>query len=413
MHIFTGSEVRVAIVGAGIVGVTSAYELAADGHAVSVFERGDAVAGGASFASGSLVAPALVGLGPTLGLGDVPPRLAGLGLAGWAWRQRRGVRASAATTEARTRLLRLAEAGRARLHALHTDLGLDTERAEGALVLLRRKQDLERARAPIKRLAELGVAFELLDAERAREHEPGLDAAVPLRAALRLPTAGVVNCRQFAHALKAQAQRLGAQWRFGAAVRALRAGPAPAVVCDDGEHGFDAVVVAAGAASADLLAPLGLRLALAPVWGYAVTAPLREVDGHGMLGPRAALVDERHAVTLVRLGRRVRVAGGAELGGDAQSMHEPTLATLYAVLHDWFPGAAQLAQAQRWKGARAMLPDGLPLVGSSGADGIWLNLGHGGGGWTIAAATARLLADRLDGRASAIDGRALGVDRLR
>ena len=410
MHIFTGSEVRIAIVGAGIV---TAYELAADGHEVIVFERGDAVAGGASFASGSLVAPALVGPGPTLGLVEIPPRLAGLGLARWAWRQRRSLRPGAAATEARTRLLRLADAGHARLQALHAELGLDTERAEGALVLLRRKQDLDRARAPIKRLAELGVAFELLDGERARALEPGLDAAVPLRAAIRLPTAGVVNCRQFAHALKAQAQRLGAQWRFGATVRALRAGTAPAIVGDDGEHGFDAVVVAAGAASAELLAPLGVRLALAAVWGHSLTAPLREVDGHGMLGPRAAVVDERHAVTIVRLGRRVRVAGGAELGGDAQTLHEPTLATLYAVLHDWFPGAAQLAQAQRWKGARAMLPDGLPLVDGAGVDGIWLNLGHGGGGWTIAAATARLLADRLGGRASAIDGRALGIDRLR
>lgn len=403
-----------AIVGAGIVGVFSAYELAADGHEVTVFDRADAVAAGASFASGSVVAPALVGTGPALGLDELAPRLAGLGYAGWAWRQRRAARAAGGRTgEARTRLLRLAEAGRDRLHALHAELRLDIERADGVLVLLRRDADLKRARAAIKRLAELGVAFELLDAARAREHEPGLDEAAALRAALHLPAGGVVNCRQFAHALRSQAQRLGVRWELGHAVRALRAGMQPAVVVDEAPRSFDAVVVAAGAEAAELLAPLGLRLALAPVWGHAITAPLREVDGIGLLGPRAALVDERHAVTIVRLGRRVRVAGGAELGGGADAMRDATLATLYAVLHDWFPGAAQLAQVQRWKGARAMLPDGLPLVGPAGPAGIWLNLGHGGGGWTLAAATARWLADGLGGRASALDGRGLGVERLR
>jgi D-amino-acid dehydrogenase len=161
-----------------------------------------------------------------------------------------------------------------------------------------------------------------------------------------------------------------------------------------------------------LLAPLGLRLPLLPVWGYSLTAPLRELEHAPELGPRSALMDERYKVAISRLGRRVRVAGSAELGGRADHFHPGSMATLYRVLDDWFPGAAQLAKAQRWKGARPMLPDGPPLIGASGRDGLWLNLGHGSSGWALSAGSARALADLVSGRPPAVDLLGLGVDRL-
>jgi D-amino-acid dehydrogenase len=110
----------------------------------------------------------------------------------------------------------------------------------------------------------------------------------------------------------------------------------------------------------------------------------------------------------------VRVAGGAQLGGEASALDARTVERLYQVLDDWFPGVAHRGHAQRWKGARPMLPDGLPVVGASGAPGVWLNLGHGASGWTLACGSARLLADALAGRAPAFDGAdALGAARLR
>ena len=115
-------------------------------------------------------------------------------------------------------------------------------------------------------------------------------------------------------------------------------------------------------------------------------------------GPRSALMDERYKVAISRLGTRVRVAGSAEIGGSATTHHEGSLDTLYKVLHDWFPGSARLSQAQRWKGARPMLPDGPPVLGRSGIDGVWLNLGHGSSGWALSCGSARLLADALAGR---------------
>jgi D-amino-acid dehydrogenase len=415
---------RIAVVGAGIVGVSSAYELAADGHEVTVFERDDTVAGGASFANAGVVAPGVVAPWAAPG---VPRRLlsqlfarhaplrlsplAALALAPWGWRFWRACQAEVHAAN-RARMVRLAQYSRDRLDALRVELRLDTERAQGVMVLLRRDQELRQARAWIKQLSELGVPFELLDAVRARQREPGLSEHTPLRAAVYLPRDGVLNCRQFAHGLKNEAQRLGTAFRFGVEVRALKPGAPATLVTADGEQRFDAVVVGAGVHSARLLASVGLRLPLAPVWGYSLTAPLRHVDGHGLLGPQGALIDERYEVSVSRLGQRVRVAGSAEIGGRADRFHPGAVATLYQVLHDWFPGAAQLAQAQRWKGARPMLPDGPPLIGPSGRSGIWLNLGHGSSGWALSAGSARLLADLVAGRPPAIDAEGLGIERL-
>ena len=93
-------------------------------------------------------------------------------------------------------------------------------------------------------------------------------------------------------------------------------------------------------------------------------------------------------------------------------LNDAALATLYKVLHDWFPGVARLSQAQRWKGARPMLPDGPPVLGRSGIEGVWLNLGHGSSGWALSCGSARVLADAIAGRAPAIDVEGLGVERL-
>jgi D-amino-acid dehydrogenase len=144
-----------------------------------------------------------------------------------------------------------------------------------------------------------------------------------------------------------------------------------------------------------------------------VTAPLRRLDAHPDFGPRAAVMDERYKVAVSRLGARIRVAGSAEFGGNSQKHNKAALATLYKVLNDWFPGAAHMSQAQVWKGARPMLPDGPPVLGASGLPGVWLNLGHGSSGWALACGSARVVADAVAGKAPAIDAEGLGIERLR
>ena len=444
---------KIAVIGAGIIGVTTAYELSADGHHVTVFERCGSVAAETSFANAGVIAPGYVTPWAAPGMPSkvlkhlfsrhAPVRLSGLdrGTLPWLWRWWRacGLRTYQAN---RLRMQRLAGYSRGRLHELTRSLQLDYERSEGYLVLLRTPKDLALAQPGLASLAELRTRFEMFDAGQCRVVEPGLSDETELHAGIYLPDDEVGNCREFSHLLRGEAQRLGAHFRFHTNVERIIRGPAPQLVhvyAPDGHtvvrvpvesapnqaqdtqpmdtqpvtEGFDAIVVCAALGSTRLLRPLGLKLPLQAVHGYSITAPLRRAGAHGEYGPRSALMDERYKVAISRLGARVRVAGSAELGGSATAHHPRAIDTLYKVLHDWFPGSAQLGQAQRWKGARPMLPDGPPRLGRSGIDGVWLNLGHGSSGWAMSCGSARLLADAIKGQPPAIDMDGLGVERLR
>jgi D-amino-acid dehydrogenase len=416
---------KVAVIGAGIIGVTNAYELAALGHEVTVFERRGAVAAEASFANAGVVAPGYVTPWAAPGMPwkvvrhvfsrHAAVRFGGLGALAelpWMWRWWRACRPQVWAAN-RAAMLRLAQFSRDRLLELTRTLNLDYEQMPGFVVLLRGERELKSAQGGLSLLRDLGVTHELVNAARCRQLEPGLNPDMALHAGIHLPQDGVGNCRHFAHLLKAQAQRLGAVFRFDTEVASVSPGTRPMVVAAGVPHEEDAVVICAGVQANALLAGLGLRLPLAPVYGYSVTAPVRQLDSPSPVGPRAALMDERYKVALSRLGQRIRVSGSAEIGGRLDQMAEAPLRTLYRVLDDWFPGVALARDAQHWKGARPMLPDGPPVLGESGAAGVWLNLGHGSSGWALACGSARVLAERISGRETPVDLSALTVARLR
>jgi len=408
------------------VGVTTAYELAADGHSVTVFERRGSAAEETSFANAGVVAPGYVTPWAAPGMpwkvlqhlvsAHAPVRLAwplsGAEMA-WIWRWWRACQLQSYQKN-RARLQRLAFYSHARLHELCAQLNLEYERSDGYLVLLRSPRDSRQAQVGLKWLREAGVGFKEVAAEEARRLEPGLNPQQALFGAIHLPQDEVGNCRQFALLLKNQAQALGASFEFDTVVASLGQ-PHATNVWIAGEtqaRSFDAVVVCAGLAGVELLKPQGLKLPMVAVHGYSITAPLREP----LYAPRSGLMDERYKVAITRLGQRVRVAGSAEIGGHLQNKRDAALRTLYKVLRDWFPGAARLSShagsVQEWKGARPMLPDGPPVLGASGKPGLWLNLGHGSSGWALSCGSARVLADLVAGRKAAIDLEGLGLARL-
>jgi D-amino-acid dehydrogenase len=229
-----------------------------------------------------------------------------------------------------------------------------------------------------------------------------------------MPDDEVGNCRQFALLLKKEAEARGARFEFNTSVSALDPSRPSrlAVAGEPHPREFDAVVMCAGLASAQLLRPLGMNIPMAAVYGYSVSAPIREP----LNAPRSALMDERYKVAISRLGNRVRVAGSAEIGGTLANKRAGSIQTLYKVLHDWFPGAAQISNTgsgvQEWKGARPMLPDGPPVIGASGLPGLWLNLGHGSTGWALSCGSARAVADLMAGAAPHVNLEGLGVERL-
>lgn len=409
---------RIAIVGAGIVGLTTAHELADDGHEVTVIERLGAVASATSFANAGVLAPGYVT--PWAAPGMPLKVLAGLFSRhaavrfGARWPLALPwllsfLRACNATTYERHRcaLHALARASLERLDELARTLELPYERAAGYLVLLRSAREAQRYRTALGALDSLGVRNLWLDEAACRAVEPGLSPATPLYAGVHLPEAAVGNCRLFAQGLRQRLAERGVVFRLSSEARAIEPGPTVRLALREGPESlslnFDRVVLCTGHQARGLLVPLGLKLRLEPVWGYSLTARLRASEAFAGAAPRAGLMDERFKVALSRLGDRVRVAGSAELGGLPGAMHPRALSTLHRVLQDWFPGQADLSTAQVWKGARPMRPDGPPVVGPTRVDGVWVNLGHGSSGWALSCGSARLLSDLLSGRTPAID----------
>jgi len=417
---------RIAVIGAGIVGITTAYELAADGHEVTVLERRGAACEETSFANAGVVAPGYVTPWAAPGMPrkvlshllrrHAPVKLSWpLSAADLAWMWKWYLCCNLETYLAnRSRLQRLAFYSRDRLYQLTVGLELDYDSSQGYMVLLRSEKDWRLIQPSLQVLKEAGVAFHELSPEQVRVHEPALNPDAKFFGGIELPDDGVANCRQFALLLKAKAQQLGVRFEFNTSLaHILPQHPASFLIAGQSQpRNFDQIVLCAGMASAALLKPLGMDIPMAAVYGYSISAPIREP----LNAPRSALMDERYKVAISRLGGRVRVAGSAEIGGSLQQKNAASIQTLYKVLTDWFPGAAQPgplgATVQEWKGARPMLPDGPPIIGESGVAGLWLNIGHGSSGWALSCGSARVLADLMAGRAPDIDIEGFGLGRL-
>ena len=414
---------RVLVLGAGVIGVATAYELAGAGHEVVVVDRQSSPALETSFANAGEVSPGYSA--PWAGPGVPLKALKWLAMhhrplvirphldaAMLRWCLATLANCTAARYAInKARMVRLAEYSRDCLRALRAATGIAyDERMQGTLQLFRTQKQFDASAGDIAVLRKSGVAFELLDRDGCIRHEPALarvrDKFV---GGLLLPGDETGDCFKFTQRLATLAEERGVAFRFGTTIRALaRTGARIFGVATDGETlSADAYVVALGSHSPLLLEPIGVRIPVYPVKGYSITLPIR--DPHG--APESTVMDETHKVAVTRLGDRIRAGGTAELAGYALRLHAARKDTLTHVVDDLFPGGGDLGQAEFWCGLRPMTPDGTPIVGPTPITNLFLATGHGTLGWTMAAGTARVIADVVSGRAAGIDLDGLTIAR--
>ena len=404
---------HVVVIGAGIIGVTTAYFLRRDGHDVTVIERRSGVAQETSFANAGVMAPSYVapwaqpGM-PTKVLAYVFRAEApivfrpSLDPALWRWIARwLGECRLEQFTRNKARMQRLAFYSQLQLRALRDLHQLDYEQARGYLQLFRTKVEVERSTVTRKMLTELGVTHQLLRTEEAHALEPALHMPTRLAGALHLPDDETGNCAFFAQQLKDIAIGDGVDFRFGINARDFRidAQRITGLRTDTGQIQADAYVVAGGIDSVALLRPLRIRLPMQPVKGYSATVAINAFEQ----APYISVMDETYKVAITRMGKWLRVAGTAELGTRGMQLRDSALRTLIKVAQDWFPYAASYAKARFWIGARPMLPDGPPVLGKTPIGNLYLNTGHGSTGWVMACGSARVLTDVIAGREPDID----------
>lgn len=406
---------KIAVVGAGVVGIVTAYELALDGHSVTVLEKAAAACEGASFANNGVVAPSFTQPFSTPewhtnSLARLIRSARRLTRRPWnsaqqlKWLRRwTKLHAPANYSEAQRAGQQLATYSAERLNHIADACKLELERSEGQLLLLRTTTAPDELQAVLEALKAQDIACKLLTAEEARHHEPALHAAAPFQGALWLPGNQVANCRQFALLLRQEAQRLGVQFRFNTTVQQLHAHAKPSVdlLTDGGRdtQSFDHIVFCTGGLPEVLPTTWRQRMPVMALHGYVLSVTVREP----LNAPRSAVQDLQTGVTINRLGQRIRVSGGAELGDDSGAKDAATVNQLYRTLEQYYPGAANYPSGtQVWRGTRHLIADGMPLIGPSGLAGVSLNLGHGANGWTLACGSARLLADLVGAKDPAL-----------
>jgi D-amino-acid dehydrogenase len=411
---------QVAVIGGGVVGVCTAYFLAKAGHDVVVIERHGNVAQQASYGNAGVIAPGYVTPWAAPGMpkkilsylfkSEAPVRFKPtMSRALWRW-----VRLWLSECELeryrinKERMQRVAFYSREILHQLREHYQLDYEQTQGYLQLFRTERDIGMAQPALALLAENEVPHRIVDDTAAREIEPALAPGTPLAGGLYLPHDGSGNCPLFTKQLKAIAQSIGVEFFFNTVVSGLqREDNRVALQIDDKKFYADSVVLATGVESVQLLKPYGIQIPLYPVKGYSATASIKNFDE----APLASLMDESYKVAITRMGSRIRIAGTAELGSNDLELREDALRTLIKVGGDWFPHAANYNTANFWCGARPMLPDGAPLLGTTPIRNVFINIGHGSAGWAMAAGSGKLVADIVSGRTPDIDMDGLTLSR--
>ena len=402
---------KIAVIGAGVVGICTAYELAQDGHSVSVFERNASVAEEASFACAGNLSPSL---SHPLSFPNQPPasrlramlaatpvtvsRGATLSELNWLKQQKTASQDFAKRFAAAQNL---AAYSLERMHELAEQAAVNHEQGRGQMLLFKSESAFLGFQGRFNALNELGITGRVLTPTEARALEPDLSADTPLHSAICYIDDEVGNCRQFAQALKDRLLEGGTRLYLGTTVSAIAQATGIQLHTDNqGTLDFDHVVICAGAGSGSLLGQAYRQAPLTRLWSYSLSAQIKEPFS----APRNSVHDCHRQVSINRIGGRIRISGGAELGGTPEVHNEKIITLLYQALQINFPGAADYSRSmQTWKGGSIFSPDALPLIGPSGSPGVWLNLAHGHNGWSMACGSARILADQLRGEATGVD----------
>ena len=410
---------RIVVVGGGVVGVTTAYELNRRGHQVTVLERhpiagNETSKGNAAQRSYGVVYP---WADPKMVLKALPWLLKQDGPLKWRMPPSvEAIRFMMSTLRYawapglfglnRRAMLRLGVHSRDRFAALENELDLAFDGDHrGLLHLASTPEALDGYRQTQALLAELGITSRLLTPEQVRAAEPGMVGNGPLYGALSYDTDGTGDCHQFSQALASECTARGVRFRYQVEAQSLVANDhaveAINITTEDGDQEVieaDAFVISAGCWSDHLVRPLGLALPIYPVKGYSLTVPLSNPDH----GPVSTIHDDNYKVVSTRLGNRLRATGFVELADFNRDIPEARLATIRKSVNSRFPGCADLAVAETWTGFRPMTPDGPAIIGRGPRDNLFLNTGHGTFGWTLSAGSADLVAQVIDGEAPSV-----------
>lgn len=402
------------VLGAGIVGVTTAYELNKDGFDVTVIDRDTEPANFTSYANAGLFAPghsyawgspAAPGiLMKSLWRDDqalrIKPNLDPAFLRWmWAfWRECNAARAALNTS----RKARLCSYSQEVFHDTVARARVQYDGRKGGLLYLYRTPSVfAGAVSKAAILRDAGVVLNMLEPHEIAQHDPALaPVSNELAGAIHAPDDESGDCRMFAHGLVDYLTGSGVEFRFGETITGfdIEGGKIEAVITEQARHAADVVVLCLGVYSPHLARHLGVDLPIYPVKGYSATV---STAGRRNM-PAIGGVDEENLVAYCPLGDRMRITATAEFSGYDRSHAPGDFRHMMAMAKNLFPDAADYSTPDYWAGLRPMTPQGTPILGQARHENLWFNTGQGHMGWTMSHGAARITADLIAGRAPAV-----------
>ena len=415
---------KVIVLGAGGVGVTTAYELARDGHEVVVLDRCEGPALETSFANGGqlswdhaepLAQPGVIVQGlKWLGRRDAPLLMrARLDPALWSWLLKFLTNAQDHRMwKNAERLLRLALYARERIEHIQGKEKIAFEHAKRSIVALYQDpRAFDRAVDNIRAWRELGGSRAALDRKGCIEVEPAIAHSTFLVAGgIHTPHDQSGDCHVFTAKLAERCAELGVEFRYGTRIEGLAQDgyKISHAVTDQGDIEGDMFVLSLGSYSTAMVKPLGLDLPIYPAKGYSASIPVTD----DALAPKTSIPSHEHKLVFSRLGNILRVAGTMEFNGHDTHLELKRANLVLDNALKLFPGAGHREDATTWTGLRPQTPDSVPVLGRAKQENLILNTGHGMLGWTMAAGSARVAADLAGGKAPDIDLDGLGWERF-
>ena len=401
---------KVVVLGAGIIGTTSAYFLAKQGHEVTVIDRQDSVSMETSHANAgclsygftspwaspglpfSVLKWVLTGRSPLI----INPNMS-VETVKFLYRMFKNCNSRSYEIN-KSRMLRVANYSQKALLEIETDFDLYYEqKKQGSLQLFWDSKEIEKAQKDIAILDKFNINSQLLSAEECVKIEPGLQYVKnKLAGGIQFMDDFTGNCYLFSTEVYKKCVEMGVNFEFNTEIKSLKINnnKIASVSTDSGEIKADCYSVSLGSYSTKILSKIGIEIPIYPVKGYSITLPVLSNED----APQSTIMDEKNKIAITRLGDKIRVAGMAHLTDFDKNLRTKSLDSLMSGLDLLFPKSYESSKETNfWTGFRPSTPDGTPIIGPTPFNNLFLNTGHGTLGWTMSAGSGKLLANLVSG----------------
>ena len=401
---------KVVVLGAGIIGTTSAYFLAKQGHEVTVIDRQDSVSMETSHANAgclsygftspwaspglpfSVLKWVLTGRSPLI----INPNMS-IETIKFLYRMYKNCNSRSYEIN-KSRMLRVANYSQKALLEIETDFDLYYEqKKQGSLQLFWDSKEIEKTQKDIAILDKFNINSQLLSAEECVKIEPGLQYVKnKLAGGIQFMDDFTGNCYLFSTEVYKKCVEMGVNFEFNTEIKSLQISndKIASLSTDSGEIKADCYSVSLGSYSTKILSKIGIEIPIYPVKGYSITLPVLSNED----APQSTIMDEKNKIAITRLGDRIRVAGMAHLTDFDKNLRTKSLDSLMSGLDLLFPKSYESSKETNfWTGFRPSTPDGTPIIGPTPFNNLFLNTGHGTLGWTMSAGSGKLLANLVSG----------------